>query len=193
MERDGKKGRVIIPLPLQSKAKPSPSQDAEGRNPLSDEGPLPSSTLRKAKGLSNHDSSLVMLPDKLITAEHAIDKLRVVLPDDVNYFTHLELDFPPEVRFRSIPGGIEFYDAESLRPKPFHLDETLPEILPWVKRWYLSVFQQFGKLMGRFFSESYQGGRQVSIEQPIKDPSARIGKYSLAAFIESIVHGESPD
>lgn len=141
---------------------------------------------------SENGADIVVKPPQVLTAEEAIELLRRFLPNQVGRYTHMELRFPPKVKALLYPEGVEFFDLDSERPSFPDSRESLQDVSLWVKHWYFSAFRIGATIMGRFIDNAFHGG-ESAFDQPLYDPTSRIGKYNMEAFIERIIYGDPPD
>lgn len=135
---------------------------------------------------------VAVIPAKVLRIEDSLVEVRRVLGTEANDGCCALIGFPEFVKFSTFPGGIEFYDTDSTRPSPRKPDETLIAPMTWVKKWYFSIFQQGDKLMGRYINKKDDHNGLPTLEQPIRDPETRIGKYTFRTFTETIIFEERP-
>jgi hypothetical protein len=92
-------------------------------------------------------------------------------------------------------GGLEMYDQDTKPPDKRPERETLYHVEKWVDFWYLSVYEdgETGRIVGRYINKDPGKRSKPVLEQPVRDSKARIGRYSLKSFAETVMHGEEPD
>jgi hypothetical protein len=165
-QRNGDKGGRVVHLRFPEKS------NASGD---------PARTFRKSK------AEFHVLPARVMSAEEAIKELNRFIPGEGKQVTSALLRFPDNVMFCSFPGGIEFYDSSSDRPCYPTADESLHDIVGWVKHWYFSVFKKGDMLLGRFVDHAYPGRKCAPLEYPIHVPGSE--RFSLEKFIRLINEG----
>jgi len=155
--------------------------------------PSPKKNSKPPDRLPNPDCSHVLpLPPKKLTSSEAIRELKRLLGSEGDNHSLVFLEFPDMVNSYVFPGGVEFYDVKTVRPSEIRPDEILEDVNSWVNCWYLSVFENNGKLIGRYINRDFPKGPRV-IERPILDPEAGIENYTVDSFLEAVIHGDSPE
>lgn len=174
MERERKnRGGTLIPFPQKTGPRREPL--AEGAEP----GPC---------------AQMSILPGRILAKEDAICELERILGYEVRETNLFFLGIPDRVMCHAFPGGVELSDLSSRRLLPGHPAERLIDVGQWVEGWYFSVFWRGDAIIGRFISKDglYTLACR-SLEQFVRDPHSRYGKFTLASFIDTLIYGDPPD
>lgn len=148
MERGLRRGNVIH-LQLQRRTGPEREPDFSSRPPSA-------------------EGALVVLPARLVSFDEALEELSRFFPDKISRMNLADLHFPPIVRFRILPDGVEFCDAFSRREKPFSPEESAGDARDWTRCWYLSLTREGDFLHVRFMDKGYLGRNYGPAESWIK-------------------------
>ncbi len=162
-----KKGRVADVIPFAPKPRPA------GGSPLA-EGP----------------GKLVPCPPRPVAAAEATTMLSLSGRISVRPTALVELGAPKDLMLSLVDGGVEIFDSGSSRSRPFSPTDS---DLGWVGSFYIGVYEDGGRIMCRYLNR--EPGRRAlsSLEQPVHDPSSRMGKFTMDSFIESVIFGDEPD